>query len=109
MALKNEMRDRIQFVSEQNSFDDMGFPVKSEVVAYECWANKKVLSSTKEFLSSNTNNSLVVLSFKVRNCIFIRNVNSLSYQIRYKGELYNIVQVDDTDVAYVYFKCEKVN
>ena len=107
--MKNEMRDRIQFISEQNGFDDMGFPVKSEVVAYECWANKKVLSSTKEFLSSNTNNSLVVLSFKVRNCIFIRNVNSLSYQIRYKGELYNIVQVDDTDVAYVYFKCEKVN
>ena len=109
MALKNEMRDRIQFVSEQNSFDDMGFPMKSEVVAYECWANRKVLSSTKEFLSSGTNNSQVVLSFKVRNCIFIRNVNSLSYQIRYKGELYNIVQVDDTDVAYVYFKCEKVN
>ena len=103
------MRDRIQFISEQNIFDDNGFPVKSEVVAYECWANKKVLSSTKEFLSSNTNNSLVVLSFKVRNCIFIRNVNSLSYQIRYKGGLYNIVQVDDTDVAYVYFKCEKVN
>lgn len=103
------MKDRIQFISEQNSFDDMGFPVKSEVVAYECWANKRVLSSTKEFLSSNTNNSLVVLSFKVRNCIFIRNVNSLSYQIRYKGELYNIVQVDDTDIAYVYFKCEKVN
>ena len=109
MALKNEMRDRIQFVSEQNSFDDMGFPVKSEIVAYECWANKKVLSSTKEFLSSGTNNSLVVLSFKVRNCIFIRNVNSLSYQIKYKGELYNIVQVDDTNIAYVYFKCEKVN
>lgn len=109
MALKNEMRDRIQFISEQNSFDDMGFPVKSEVVAYECWANKKVLSSTKEFLSSNTNNSLVVLSFKVRNCLFIRNVNSLSYQIKYKDELYNIIQVDDTDVAYVYFKCEKVN
>lgn len=103
------MRDRIQFISEQNSFDDMGFPVKSEVVAYECWANKKVLSSTKEFLSSNTNNSLVVLSFKVRNCLFIRNVNSLSYQIKYKDELYNIIQVDDTDVAYVYFKCEKVN
>lgn len=109
MALKNEMRDRIQFVSEQNSFDDMGFPMKSEVVAYECWANKKVLSSTKEFLSSGTNNALVVLSFKVRNCIFIRNVNSLSYQIKYKGELYNIVQVDDTNIAYVYFKCEKVN
>ena len=109
MALKNEMRDRIQFISEQNSFDDNGFPIKSEVVAYECWANKKVLSSTKEFLSSGTNNALVVLSFKVRNCIFIRNVNSLSYQIKYKGELYNIVQVDDTDVAYVYFKCEKVN
>ena len=109
MALKNEMRDRIQFVSEQNSFDDMGFPMKSEVVAYECWANKKVLSSTKEFLSSGTNNSLVVLSFKVRNCIFIRNVNSLSYQIKYKGELYNIVQIDDSNVAYVYFKCEKVN
>ena len=109
MALKNEMRDRIQFVSEQNSFDDMGFPMKSEVVAYECWANKKVLSSTKEFLSSGTNNALVVLSFKVRNCIFIRNVNSLSYQIRYKGELYNIVQVDDSNVAYVYFKWEKVN
>ena len=109
MALKNEMRDRIQFVSEQNSFDDMGFPMKSEVVAYECWANKKVLSSTKEFLSSGTNNALVVLSFKVRNCIFIRNVNSLSYQIKYKGELYNIVQIDDSNVAYVYFKCEKVN
>ena len=103
------MRDRIQFISEENGFDDMGFPVKNEVVAYECWANRKVLSSTKEFLSSNTNNSLVVLSFKVRNCIFIRNVNSLSYQIKYKGELYNIVQVDDTNVAYVYFKCEKVN
>ena len=103
------MRDRIQFITEQNSFDDMGFPVKSETVAYECWANKRVLSSTKEFLSSNTNNSLVVLSFKVRNCIFIRNVNSLSYQIKYKDELYNIIQVDDTDVAYVYFKCEKVN
>lgn len=107
--MKNEMRDRIQFVSEENSFDDMGFPVKNEVVAYECWANRKVLSSTKEFLSSNTNNSLVVLSFKVRNCFFIRNVNSLSYQIKYKNELYNIIQVDDTDIAYVYFKCEKVN
>ena len=103
------MKDRIQFVSEQSGFDNMGFPVNGEVVAYECWANKKVLSSTKEFLSSGTNNSLVVLSFKVRNCIFIRNVNSLSYQIKYKGELYNIIQVDDTDVAYVYFKCEKVN
>ena len=103
------MKDRIQFVSEQNAFDDMGFPIKSEVVAYECWANKKVLSSTKEFLSSGSNNSLVVLSFKVRNCIFIRNVNSLSYQIKYKGDIFNIVQVDDTNVAYVYFKCEKVN
>ena len=103
------MKDRIQFVSEQNGFDDNGFPITSETVAYECWANKKVLSSTKEFLSSGSNNSLVVLSFKVRNCIFIRNVNSLSYQIKYKGELYNIVQVDDTNVAYVYFKCEKVN
>ena len=103
------MRDRIQFISEQNSFDDMGFPVKSEVVAYECWANKKVLSSTKEFLSSNTNNSLVVLSFKVRNCLFIRNVNSLSYQIKYKDELYNIIQVDDSSLNFVFFKCEKVN
>ena len=107
--MKNEMRDRIQFISEQNSFDDMGFPVKSEVVAYECWANKKVLSSTKEFLSSNTNNSLVVLSFKVRNCLFIRNVNSLSYQIKYKDELYNIIQVDDSSLNFVFFKCEKVN
>ena len=103
------MRDRIQFVSEQNSFDDNGFPITSEFVAYECWANRKVLSSTKEFLSSGSNNALVVLSFKVRNCIFIRNVNSLSYKIRYKGELYNIVQVDNTDIAYVYFKFEKVN
>ena len=100
---------KIQFIVSSTEYDESGFPVELENVAYSCFANRKVLSSTKEFLMNNTTNQKVVVSFKVRNCKFIREVNSLSYQIKYKSELYNIIQVDNSSLNFVFLKCEKVN
>lgn len=104
-----DLNTRIEFVTEENIVDDEGFCTPALVSEYTCWANRKVLSGTKEFLVNSTTNSKIICSFGVRCCNFIKGVDSLSYKIKHKGNIYNIVQVDDSYKDYIYFKGECIN
>ena len=104
-----DLNTRIDFIVEKNITDDSGFNTIVSNVVYSCWANRKVLSASKEFLSSGTDNYKEVVSFGVRYCPFTSELDSLSYKIKHKGKTYNIIQVDDTSKDFIYFKGENVN
>lgn len=104
-----DLNTRIDFIIEKNIVDEDGFDTSIEELVYSCWANRKVLSASKEFLSSGTDNYKEIVGFGVRYCPFTDEVDSLSYKIKHKGKTYNIVQVDDTSKDFIYFKGENIN
>ena len=104
-----DLNTRIDFIIEKNIADEDGFDISTKEVVYSCWANRKVLSASKEFLSSGTDNYKEVVSFGVRYCPFTSELDSLSYKIKHKGKTYNIIQVDDTSKDFIYLKGECVN
>ena len=105
-----DLNTRIDFIVEKHITDDEGFDVSTEeVVYYSCWANRKVLSASKEFLASGTDNYKEIVSFGVRYCPFTSELDSLNYKIKHKGKTYNIVQIDDTSKDFIYLKGENVN
>lgn len=104
-----DLNTRIDFIIEKNITDEEGFNKSSEEIVYSCWANRKVLSASKEFLASGTDNYKEIVSFGVRYCPFTSELDSLNYKIKHKGKTYNIVQVDDTSKDFIYLKGENVN
>lgn len=104
-----DLNTRIEFIIEENITDDNGFNTIVSNVVYSCWANRKVLSSSKEFLASGTDNYKEIVSYAVRYCPFTADLNSLTYKIRHKNKTYNIVQVEDTSKDFIYLKGECVN
>lgn len=104
----SRLREKIEFISEEPQFDLKGFKLSDYTMKYTCRANKKVLSSTKEFLLAHTTQYREMLSFKVRSCQFIRSLDTKGYQIRYQNKIYNIKSIDDSDSMYVMIKVESV-
>lgn len=104
-----DLNTRIDFIIEKNITDEEGFNTSSEEIVYSCWANRKVLSASKEFLASKTDNYKEIISFGVRCCPFTSELDSLNYKIKHKGKTYNIVQIDDTSKNFIYLKGENVN
>ena len=48
-----DLNTRIDFIIEKNITDENGFDISTKEVVYSCWANRKVLSASKEFLHLN--------------------------------------------------------
>lgn len=103
------LNTRIDFIVEKNITDEEGFNTTLEETVYSCWANRKVLSASKEFLASGTDNYKEIVSLGVRYCPFTSELDSLNYKIKHKGKTYNIVQIDDTSKDFIYIKGENVN
>ncbi|MDU1413444.1 MAG: head-tail adaptor protein [Clostridium sp.] len=104
------LNKRISFVTEEEEFDDDGFPVKNdgEIEYYKCWSNVKRLSF-KEFYSAKTDNSKIIDSFRVRRCKKIDTIDSKTYKIKYNNNTYNIIYINPLDDDYVDFKGELIN
>ncbi|MTP79646.1 hypothetical protein GMB70_13400 [Turicibacter sanguinis] len=105
----SRLKEKIEFILDEPQFDPKGFKTSDYTVKYTCRANKKVLSSTKEFLLAHTTQYREVLSFKVRSCKFIQSLDTKRYQVRYLSKLYNIKAIDDSDSMYVMLKVECIS
>lgn len=87
-----KMNDKIDFITAEIITNENGFTEEKESIYYNCWCNAKVLSF-KEFYSNYTKNNKVVISFRCRMCNKLKDIDSLSYKIKYKGKLYNIIYI----------------
>ncbi|MDI9216000.1 head-tail adaptor protein [Clostridium tertium] len=109
------LNTRIDFIFEKNITDEDGFKTFIEdtedtgEVVYSCWANRKVLSASKEFLASGTNNYKEIVSFGIRYCPFVVGLDTLCYKIQHNKKNYNIIQIDDTSREFIYIKGENIN
>lgn len=104
-----DFNTRIDFIIEKNITDEDGFNTFTKEVVYSCWANRKIISASKEFLASGTNNYKEIVSFAVRYCPSVVGLDTLCYKIKHKKKTYNIIQIDDTLKDFIYFKGENIN
>ena len=104
-----DLNTRISFVTEKVIKDDEGFINKEIVEEYNCWSNKKVLSTSKEFLSGYTGVYKELVSFKVRNCKFIKEINTHRYKVKCNEKVYNIIAIDDSLTDFIYIKGERIS
>ena len=104
-----DLNTRISFITEKVIKDDDGFIHKEIVEEYTCWSNRKVLSTSKEFMAGYTGIYKELTSFKVRNCKFIKEINTHQYKVKWKEKTYNIVAIDDSLTDFIYRNGERIS
>ena len=104
-----DLNTRISFITEKIVKDDDGFISKEIVEEYSCWSNRKVLSTSKEFMAGYTGVYKELISFKIRNCNFIKEINTHTYKIKWNKKVYNIIAIDDSLIDFVYIKGECIS
>lgn len=85
------LRDRISFITEETIKQGSVIKGKKEVVHYECATFFLDVSGT-EFNTAGATWEQLKASFRVRYCNFTKNLNmnTKKYQIKYKGQKFNI-------------------
>lgn len=106
----DKLREKIAFITFEKTTNDNGFPIAKEVIKYECRASKKDLNG-KQFFDSMTNNSKIIVSFRVRYCNAIKevmNMNKNEFKLKYNNKLYDVVYIYDiqNEHHYVDFKVQ---
>lgn len=106
--MKN-LNKRIEFITTKDKLSENGLSIgKEKIIFYSCWANAKFLSG-KEFIQAYTTNSQIVVSFRVRCCKKVSEIDSLTYKIRFNNKTYNILYINNIDDKFVDLKCEVIN
>lgn len=102
-----QFNDRIEIVTTEQFTNENGFIEEKESIYYKCWCNAKVLSF-KEFYKNYTTNNKAVISFRCRICEKLKNIDTLTYKLKFKNNLYNIIYISATD-NFVDIKAEATN
>ncbi len=106
----SKLEERIMFLENKTEFNDLGFPVSIDSIAYSCWANVLNMSNT-EIYKNYTENQKIFVSFRVRRCNFTKNLvyQTTKYKLKYNGIDFNIITAIPTlDKKYVDIKAEVV-
>lgn len=61
---------------------------------HKCWANVNGVSG-KEYWQARQQNEEQVISFRIRYCRKLSELNSFDYRILYRGDTYNIQHIDN--------------
>lgn len=104
-----DLNTRICFITEKLIEDEYGFINKQIVEDYSCWSNRKVVSTSKEFMAGYTGVYKELVSFKVRNCKFIKEIDTHIYKIAWNEKTYNIIAIDDSLSDFIYIKGECIS
>lgn len=109
----NQLNKRLEIYKVTTSKDYHGFTNVTKEKYYSCWTNKKVLSASNESFKNYETISEEVVSFCVRICRKIKELNgdTKSFIIEFEGREYDILAIDDsyTDTDFVYIKCKRIS
>lgn len=61
---------------------------------HKCWANVNGVSG-KEYWQARQQNEEQIISFRIRYCRKLSELNSVDYRILYRGDTYNIQHIDN--------------
>lgn len=111
----NQLNKRLTIYKVTTSKDYHGFTNVTKEKYYSCWTNKKVLSASNESFKNYETISEEVISFCVRRCKKIKELNgdTKSFIIEFEGKDYDILAIDDSytnaNEGFVYIKCKRIS
>lgn len=94
-----ELDKRIQIISATKTYDSEGYYTETETVVRTCWAKFSRTSGT-ELTKSNSDFSEVKCRFLIR---YVAEIDRKMF-VRYSGDDYEIVYVNDYDDHHEYIE-----
>lgn len=88
------MNKRIAIQMLETKEDKIGNQTPSWTDFHKCWANVNGVSG-KEYWQARQQNEEQIISFRIRYCRKLSELNSFDYRILYRGDTYNIQYIDN--------------
>lgn len=88
------MDRRIIIHKRTESDDEIGNQINVWTDFHKCWASVNGVSG-REYWQARQQNEEQIVSFKIRYCHKLSELNSYDYRILYNGETYNIQYIDN--------------
>jgi len=106
MINPGKLNQRIKIYKICSVYDDYGEPTNNKQTVHECWASVKNKSGKEQF-QSVTPFAQTVTSFLIR---YTKKVIDTTMKIDFKGEVYNIIYVDNYNFSndWIEITAEKV-
>ena len=102
-----KLNQRIAVLENYIVTDEIGNHISKWDEVYSCWANVTVKSST-ETVNTGVTREVQSISFVVRQCEFLRGINSTTHKILFRGNAFDIqsVKPDYLRNDYVTITCD---
>ncbi len=97
-ANTGEFNRRITIQKQEYSSDEIGYQSTELSDFYTCWAAVKKIRG-REYWAAREQHEENTLSFKVRFCRKLSEINKTDYFIKYKNKIYNITDIDNIQEA----------
>ena len=95
--MKCSLTERIEIQKFGNNVQDSeGFDIGKWENYYKCWACFQAVKG-KEFADAKTTQSLNIVTFTVRYCNNIKELNTKDFRVVFKGKTYNIEYIYDVN------------
>ncbi len=89
---------RITIQKQECNGDEIGFQSPELSDFHTCWAAVKTVRG-REYWAAREQHEENTLSFKVRFCRKLAEINKTDYFIKYKNKIYNITDIDNLQEA----------
>lgn len=93
-----KLNQRITIQKQEVHFDDIGNNIPELSDFYTCWASVSEVSG-REYWKAREQHEENTLSFKVRYCRKLAEINKIEYFIKYKNKIYDITDIDNLQAA----------
>jgi len=89
-----KLNQRITFQKQKDFSDEIGSQSTEFTDFYSCWAEVRGVSG-REYWSAREQHEENTLSFKVRFCHKLGEINKTDYFIKYKNKLFDITDINN--------------
>ncbi len=93
-----KFNQRITFQKQTDSSDEIGSQTTELSDFYSCWAEVRGVSG-REYCSAREQHEENALSFKVRFCRKLAEINKTEYFIKYKNKLFDITDINNLQAS----------
>lgn len=93
-----KLNQRITFQKRTHHSDEIGNQITETIDFYSCWTSVQGVSG-REYWSAREHHEENTLSFKVRFCRKLAEINKTDYFIKYKGKIYDITDINNLQSA----------
>lgn len=93
-----KLNQRITFQKQTDIVDEIGYHTTELSDFYSCWASVQGVSG-REYWAAREQHEENTLSFKVRYCRKLADIDKITYFIKYKNKIYDITDINNLQAA----------